>query len=198
VDGQNSGWAGKNVLFYGQAMTWYSCNVDGWCDIPALGNTNEEMLSKYQSDVDDVLSVGKEICDSDHIDCFFATAPYGSSPGERERAMISTLEDKTASYKWAHFIDYNGFLLDEEMVGGHLIPSMFLPRLPCCGTQFATIHLLDALKLLAPRRTVGQLAAIGTKTQAKHVQTALILGNVRIKCNVTPKHLILFHGKLPR
>ena len=125
--GQNSGWAGKNVLFYGQAMTWYSCNVDGWCDIPALGNTNEEMLSKYQSDVDDVLSVGKEICDSDHIDCFFATAPYGSSPGERGRAMISTLEDKTASYKWAHFIDYNGFLLDEEMVGGHLMPSMFLP-----------------------------------------------------------------------
>ena len=125
--GQNSGWADKNVLFYGQAMTWYSCNVDGWCGISALGNTNDEMLSKYQSDVEDVISVGKDICDSDHFDCFFATAGYGESPGEWQRAMISTLEEMTEPYNWAHFIDYNGFLLDEQIVGGHLMPSMFLP-----------------------------------------------------------------------
>ena len=41
--------------------------------------------------------------------------------------MINVLEEMTAPYDWANFIDYNGFLLDEEIVGGHMMPSMFLP-----------------------------------------------------------------------
>lgn len=125
--GQSGPWAGKNVLFYGQAMTWYACNVDGWCNLPALGSTTDEMLSKYRSDVDEVISAGNDVCDLDHVDCFFATAGYGSSPGYRARGLIEILEEMTASYNWANFIDYNGFMLDEEIIGGHLMPSMFLP-----------------------------------------------------------------------
>jgi len=124
---QNSGWATNKILFYGQAMVWYACNIDGWCEVPALGSSDEEMLFKYRSDLEGLLDVGKDVCDSDRVDCFFATAGFGKTISKRVQAMVDGLEEMTAPYDWANFIDYNGFLADEEIVGGHLMPSMFLP-----------------------------------------------------------------------
>eukprot|EP00542_Grammatophora_oceanica_P010719 CAMPEP_0194043410 /NCGR_PEP_ID=MMETSP0009_2-20130614/15043_1 /TAXON_ID=210454 /ORGANISM="Grammatophora oceanica, Strain CCMP 410" /LENGTH=2015 /DNA_ID=CAMNT_0038687603 /DNA_START=1 /DNA_END=6048 /DNA_ORIENTATION=+ len=120
-------WASANVLFYGQAMTWYACNIDGWCEHPLLGQTTDEMLAKYRADLGALLEVGDDVCDSDRFDCFFATQGYRLSPGRRGGAMIESLHEMTAPYDWAKIIDYNGFLHEGEVVGGHLTPAMFVP-----------------------------------------------------------------------
>ena len=158
---QNTGWATSNVLFYGQAMTWYACNVDGWCEIPALGSSSDEMLSKYQSDLDDLLGVGKDICDWDRVDCFFATAGYGRTPGTRERVMIDALEETTAPYTWANFIDYNEFLFVEEIVGGHLMPSMFLPVFAMLWNTVCDGPAVGCPQAISSSPIVGRIAKTG-------------------------------------
>jgi len=125
--GYGMGWGGAKVIFYGQAMVWYPCNVEGWCEDAALGSTNDEMLEKYRSDMEDVVEVGKKTCATDGYDCFFATHAYGGSIGTRSRSMIDILSELTSQYSWAHFIDYNGIIDTNEIIEGHLTASMMLP-----------------------------------------------------------------------
>jgi len=116
-------------MFYGQAVTWYGCHIDNWCEQPALGNTTDDVLAKFRLDFDGVVEAGKGVCSRSGIDCFFATNGFGSTPSIVGTRMIEAMYDKTAPYDWAKLIDYNGFLQRDEVVRGHMTPSMFLPAL---------------------------------------------------------------------
>ena len=127
--GASDGWENAKTIFYGQAMIWYTCNVDGWCDLDELGKTYMEMSEKFRSDVKSVLEVGATLCDLDRFDCFFTTHAYGSYISPPAQILIDDLAEMTSDYSWAHYIDYNGFTPSEEVIDGHVTPAIILPVL---------------------------------------------------------------------
>lgn len=124
---KQGGWENAEIIFYGQAMVWYPCNIEQWCNQPELGRTNDELFQKYESDLKGVMEVGKTTCATDRYSCFFATHAYEEGVFGKARQMISILESATAEYDWAHFIDWNGFTLNDEIVEGHTTPAAILP-----------------------------------------------------------------------
>jgi len=127
ASGSQNGWEKAKVMFYGQAMLWYPCFIEEWCQDETLGNTTDAMLDVYRTDLGNLLEVGKETCSTSRFDCFFATHAYGNGVKYRAQKMIDALEEMTKPYSWAHYIDYNGIIDTEEIIKGHLLPSMMLP-----------------------------------------------------------------------
>jgi peptidoglycan/LPS O-acetylase OafA/YrhL len=122
-----NGWENADKVFYGQAMIWYPCYIEGWCDLAGLGSTNEEMLQKYRLDLEGVMAAGEETCARNNFDCFLATHAYGNSIGNRAQTMVDILKELASLNDWAYLIDLNGFLLDDgEVVEGHVTPVIFL------------------------------------------------------------------------
>jgi len=130
----------NKVMFYGQAMIWYPCFLEKWCKDPTMGSTNEQVLDKFESDMQDLMQAGGQICSRWNFDCFFASHGYGSATiGPRAQAMISILQRYTSQNKeWAHYIDYNVILrssslsndndiiLQQGVVDGHLLPAIII------------------------------------------------------------------------
>mmetsp|Transcript_27935 Transcript_27935/g.41247 ORF Transcript_27935/g.41247 Transcript_27935/m.41247 type:complete len:1849 (+) Transcript_27935:56-5602(+) len=125
--GSQNGWERAKIMFYGQAMIWYPCFLEKWCQDETLGDTSDKMLDVYRSDLGNLLETGKETCSTSRFDCFFATHAYGKGISSRAQKMIDTLEEMTTRYSWANYIDYNGIIDTKEIIDGHLIPSMMLP-----------------------------------------------------------------------
>mmetsp|Transcript_24994 Transcript_24994/g.36943 ORF Transcript_24994/g.36943 Transcript_24994/m.36943 type:complete len:829 (+) Transcript_24994:211-2697(+) len=131
-DSYSNGWGDAKIMFYGQAMIWYPCFLEKWCKDSAMGSTNEEVLSKFQIDVDDMLQVGQRTCATDRFDCFFASHGYGGPIGPRAQSMMDILKEALAPYEWAYYIDYNPILratyriVEKGVVDGHLLPAIMV------------------------------------------------------------------------
>jgi len=70
------------------------------------------------------MTVGETTCGTSRFDCFFATHGY-EDLYDTARQLIGILDEITSKYKWANFVDLNGFIIRSENMAGHVTPFIW-------------------------------------------------------------------------